>query len=349
MMIRSVVPNDLLAFRRKPSNQILLFNDASLIQPHRPFWFSVRCLLQGMGKDRTMKVYHDAGVRAFAQAQGRSGRPEQDISYLATYEYGERHAPSDHDIWFRLLERICMQAGGASVQRLYTAIWTHQLDVREIFRQLGFQAYTNRSILQLNGPDWDQGTTLSPMWEQSRRDAWAIHKLYGAVTPPLVQQAEVRTPRAWALPRAQWWHRLGQQAWVLGAKDNLHAYLHVLSGPNGHLMCAMIHPSARDQTTDIVRFGLSQLLDSRPVFFILRDYHQELLTPLQKLGFQTIGEQTLLVKNITVSARRSIFVPAFESHPWDVTVTIPTITASGKESNQLCHTNLKEPTISANS
>ncbi len=326
-MIRSVALGDLWALRRKSRNQVVLYNESLLAKPHHSFWFALLCLMQGNGRDRSMMVYRDRSVTAVVQAQGRNGWPEQDISSLCVYGPNGNRVPSDYDIWFRLVEQLCVTAGAKYIQRLYAPIGNHQTELQEIFRQLAFQRYTHRIILQLSGPDWDQGTTLSPMRPQLRRDAWAIHKLYGAVTPRLVQQAEVRTPRTWMLPLAQRWQKRCCRGWVLGSENNVQAYLHMLSGPLAHVFTLLIHPDERDKATDVLRFGLAQLLDSRPVYLLLREYHQDLLLPMENLGFQPVGEQMLMSKNMTVPVRRSILLPAFEAQTYDIQVPIPTISS----------------------
>lgn len=311
-MIRSVAPGDLWSLRRKPRNQVMLYTEGMLAQAHRPVWFALRCLLQGNGRDCFMAVSQERGSTAIVQAAGRSGRPEQDVVYLSTVGSQAARLPSDYDLWFRLLERLCINAGHHHVQRLYAAAPSQHNEVREIFRQLGFQAYAHTTLLHLSGPDWDQRTTLAAMRVQSRRDHWAIHKLYGAVTPHLVQHAEVRNARHWSLPMRQ---RLGGQrrtAWVLGPDDDFVAYLRLTSGISGHVFTMLVRPDARDQAVDVLRFGLAQLSDTRPVYLVLREYQEELLAPSQDLGFQPIGEQALLVKSMVVAVRRPLLVPSFE-------------------------------------
>ncbi len=197
-MIRPVTPGDLWALRRKVRSQITLYNESLLAQTHNAFLYALRSALVGPGRDGASFVFRERGVAALAQAQGRSGRPEQDIIYLAVHRTGDssRATPRDQDIWFRILEQLCAQAARNQVQRIYAALSHHQEELREVFRQLGFSAYARQTILQLVGPDWDQGVTLAPMRAQTRRDAWAIHKLYGTVTPRLVQHAEARSARA---------------------------------------------------------------------------------------------------------------------------------------------------------
>ncbi len=290
----------------------------------------MRCMLQGSGRDCAMTVFRERGLRAIVQAQGRPGRPEQDIIYLSAQGVRGHGLPSDHDIWFQLLERLCVTAGHNYVQRLFTAVAHQFTEVREIFRQLGFHAYANRTILQLSGPDWNQGTTLAPMRAQSRRDHWAIHKLYGAVTPHIVQHAEARNSRTWLLPLTQRWSSMRRRAWVLGPDDDLVAYLQILSGPIAHAIMLLMHPAVRDGITDVLRFGLAQLHDTRTVYLLLREYQQELLEPAQDLGFQPVAEQTLLVKSTVVPVRRSVLLPALE-HSLEPQVRVPGISASREE------------------
>ncbi len=311
-MIRSVAPGDLWSLRRKPRNQVVLYTDGLLAQAHRPAWCALHCMLQGNGRDRTTLIMQERGTSAVVQSLGRSGRPEQDVVYLGTSGTRATRLPSDYDIWFRLLEQLCAHAGHAYVQRLYAAAPCQHTEVREIFRQLGFQAYTHTTILQLSGPDWDQRTTLAPMRMQARRDHWAVHKLYGVVTPHLVQHAEVRNARHWSLSLSPHFGRQRQVAWVLGPDDNLTAYLRLTRKVSGHVFSLMVRPDMRDQVVDVLRFGLAQLSDARPVYLVLREYQADLIEPCYALGFQPIGEQALLVKSMVVAVRRPLLVPTFE-------------------------------------
>jgi hypothetical protein len=311
-MIRSVAPGDLWSLRRKPRNQVVLYTEELLAQAHSPAWFALRCMLQGNGRDISSAVYQERGAGAVVQAHGRSGRPEQDVVYLATTGTRGSRLPSDYELWYRLLERISLNAGYHHVQRLYAAVPSQHNELREIFRQIGFQAFAHTTILHLSGPDWDQGTTLAPMRAQSRRDHWAIHKLYGATTPHMVQHAEVRNARHWALPLTQRWVGPRRAAWVLGPDDDLEAYLRLVSGPSGHVFSMLIRPDAREAAVDVLRFGLAHLSDTRPVYLLMREYQGELIAPAQDLGFQPIGEQALLVKHTVVPVRRTLLVPSLE-------------------------------------
>lgn len=313
-MIRSVIPGDLWGLRRKPRHQFVLYTEGVLAQAHRPAWFALRCMLQGNGRERNSAIYQDRGSTAVIQAQGRYGRPEQDVIYVATSGTRSAQMPSDYEVWYWLLERICQNASASHVQRLYAALPREHSELREIFRQTGFHAYAHTTILQLSGPDWDQRTTLASMRFQARRDHWAIHKLYGAITPHPVQQAEVRNARHWAMPLTGDWIGPQRCAWVLGPDDDLTGYLRLISGPQGHVFSLMMRPNARDLAVDVLRFGLARLSDHRrPVYLLLREYQGELLAPAEDLGFQPLGEQALLVKHTVVPVRHMLLAPSLET------------------------------------
>ncbi|MBC8161249.1 MAG: hypothetical protein H7Z42_08520 [Roseiflexaceae bacterium] len=323
-MISPATPGDLWTLRRKPRSQVMLYNEAMLAKPHRFFWCALRSMTAGSSYDGATLMHRERSVRAAVQSLGRSSRAEHDIVMLATYG-GERGYPTDPDLWFRLLEHLIFRAGRASVQRLYAALSQRHGELREIFRQLGFVHYTTQSVLRLEGPDWDQGTSLAPLRPQTRRSLFAIQKLYGLTTPKPVQQAEVRESRSWKLPRRRL-SRPNAHGWVLGTDDTLSTYLHVTSGPAGHVFSLLLHPEVRDLTPDVIRFGLAQIRDDLPVYLLLREYQRELLLPASDLGFQPIGEQALYVKHTTAPVRQTILRPAIETIV-ETRLPIPTISS----------------------
>jgi hypothetical protein len=289
----------------------MLYNEEMLAHPHRPFWFALRCAVGGGSRLRSTLVYVDRGVRAMAQVLGRHRRAELDIALLASYG-APQPGLTDPDAWFRLLEHLCIQAGQYQMQRVYAALSQRHDELREVFRQLGFTCFAHQTVMRLEGPDWDQGTTVAPMRPQSHRDVWAVHKLYGATTPRPVQMAEARASRDWKLPLSNSWQQMRRRAWVLGAEDDLHLYLAMTSGPAAHILTMLVKPEAREQTTMVLRFALGQISDEVPVYLLLRDYQSDLLLPAGDLGFQPIGEQALLYKQMTVPVRRPLLAPARE-------------------------------------
>jgi hypothetical protein len=132
------------------------------------------------------------------------------------------------------------------------------------------------------------------------------------------------------LPLGQRWQRTSRRGWVLGANDDIRAYLHILSGPTGHVVNLLLHPDQREMVAEVVRFGLAQLHDDRPVYFLLPEYQLELLTPVENLGFQPVSEQTRLLKSTTVLVRKPVFVSAFEP-TLEPQITVPHISVPGED------------------
>ncbi len=327
-MISPATPGDLWTLRRKPRSHVMLYNEAMLAKPHRFFWCAIRGMTEGSSYAGATLMYRERGVRAAVQSLGRGSRAEHDIVMLSAYG-GGRGYPTDPDLWFRLIEQLVVQAGRASVQRLYAALSQRHGELREIFRQLGFVHYSTQSVLRLEGPDWDQGTTVAPLRPQTHRSLFAIQKLYGLTTPKPVQQAEVRESRSWKARRARV-SRARSRGWVLGSDDSLTTYLRVVSGASGHVFSLLLHPEAREITPDVIRFGLGQISDDLPVYLLLREYQRELLLPASDLGFQPIGEQALYVKHTTVPVRQTVLRPVAEP-VLEIRAPVPTISSSVEE------------------
>lgn len=339
-MIRAATPSDLWRLRRKPRSWVLLFNEAMLAFPHRASLYLLRSIFEGPGAHGATYIYRDGRSQAVVQLRGRNGRPEQDIVFLAIHGAPRQGTPTDYDVWHRLLEHACICAGNYRIQRIFAPLSQRHDDLRELFRQLGFQAYARQAVLRLEGPDMNQGTSLAPMRTQSRHSVWAIHKLYGSTTPRSVQQAEALNARDWSLPMSQRWARPTRRSWVLGSDDELVAWLNLTSGPGGHAFRLLLHPDNRALAPDILRFGLGQVADALPVYLLLREYQSELLAPLEELGFQGLGEQTLLVKNMTASVRRPVLLPAIEQG-LEPNIPIPSISRSQGGNDDLWLNNAK--------
>jgi hypothetical protein len=323
-LMRAATPGDLWRLRRKPRNWGLLFNEAMLARPYRPWPYLLRDVVEGPGQHGGSYIYRDGRSQALVQLRGRKGRPEQELIYFAIYGEPRQGTPTDYDIWHRLVEHACTAAGHYGVQRVYAPLSQRHNDLRELLKQLGFAPYTRQALLRLAGPDMSQGTSVAPMRVQTRQSVWGIHKLYGALTPRPVQQAEALSPRDWALPMARRWPRPSLRGWVLGDNDELVACLRLQSGPTGHVFRLLLRHEARDIAPDVIRFGLSQINDPRPAYVLLREYQSELLAPLEELGFQGLGEQTLLVKTLAAAVRRPVLLPVIEPG-LEPNLTIPSI------------------------
>ena len=293
---------DLLPLRNKPRVFAVLHPDALLLSPLRPLFYGVRSLLSTQGRYSSSFIT-DGAVSAVLHTIAPAGRPERELVALASYGPLMRY-PSDHDIWFRLLESHVIASGNQHVQRLYATLSFERDDLSEIFRQSGYGCYARHMVYRLEGPDWNQGTTFAALQPQTRHDVWGVHQLYGAVTPKPVQHAEARTARDWALPMHTPWDAYKLRAWVLRQQDRVMATIRIKSSRTAHVITLLVHPDARADVADMLRYGMSQIADTLPMWLILREYQEELQWPAQDLGFHAFREQQLLVRHTVAFSRR---------------------------------------------
>lgn len=321
-MSRLLTPIDLVGLRRKTRSLVVLDGDVSLLRRHRVLLLAVRSILENHS-DHITTIVRDGITSAILQARARRSRPERELMALAAYGPDQRY-PSDHDMWFNLLESHVVQSARDRIQRLYATLDNHHADLAEIFRQSGYTSFSRQLVLRLDGPDWDQGTRLATMTPQTRHDVWGIHQLYGQTTPRPVQLAEAKAARDWMLPLSTPWERVKQRAWVQRHNEHIMASLHIQSGRQAHVMRLLVQPNARDEVPDMLRFGISQIADTLPIWLVLRDYQEDLLWSAQDLGFQPFNEQSLLVRHNVAFIRRPAFARVLESNP-EQGSPIPTI------------------------
>ncbi|MFM2033007.1 MAG: hypothetical protein RLZZ297_1772 [Chloroflexota bacterium] len=308
-MPRLLTPPDLLTLRHKPRALVLLHPDAGLLAAPRPFVYGLRALLSNHGHDSSL-YQRDGAVSAVLHATAPSNRPVRELLAFASYGPALRY-PSDHDIWYRLLEAHVIASANQQVQRVYATLNAGD-DLDEIFRQSGYGCYAKQTLFRLDGPDWNQGTRVAAMQPQTRADVWGVHQLYGAVTPKPVQHAEARTARDWALPLPTPWDAVKHRAWVLHEAERVVATVRIKSSRTAHVITVMADPDFRADFADMLRHGISQIADTLPIWLSLREYQDELRWPAQDLGFHPYCEQHALVRHMTAFARSTNFARVLE-------------------------------------
>ncbi len=308
-MIRPAMVADIWALRRRPQRRMFLYTEAMLAGSYRPLTASLRSMLGPLGDDVVTLVLRDGGTRGFLQARKRSHAPEIDITYLAGFATRSSGIP-DGDVWYSLAQRLLERAGHARIERVFAAVGQRFDDMTEVLKQLGFQPYAQQQIWMLPEPTIEAGSAMVALRRQHRRDAWPIQQLYARIAPRHVQLAEQRNSGSWQLPRPR--RRIGwrERGWVLGTDQALDIYVHVLTGPRGHVLRLLLDPAIRCQAAAMLRYSLSQLGEPRTVFAVIRGYQAEVGGALEELGFKLRGEQTLFVKQLIVPQRETSRVPA---------------------------------------
>ncbi len=154
---------------------------------------------------------------------------------------------------------------------------------------------------------------LSPVtrsaWElrlQEPADTWAIHQLYAASVPRQVQEVEALTSHFWHMDRSRKVIRgVRQTGWILEDEGEPTAYGRYTRGSRAGMIDAVVAPGQGTR--------LGALLDGviavpggerpRPVYSVLREYLLDMKGELTVRGFAEIGEQELLIRYTTATAR----------------------------------------------
>ncbi len=250
-------------------------------------------------------------LSGFAQIEKRRGRPEADVIYLAPALPETNNAQKT---LHSLLRHVCAQAGEWGTQRLFASIPEGREEI-EVFQQVGFSVYTREDIFRLGAsavnnlnpaPDpLDRGPETIVRRRHSRDD-WALQRLYVALTPRLVQQAEGLTPREWGLGPNHWFDWTRKEEYVLENKESQSGgYLQISEGRIGHWLKLSLHPQLYRGGKGLLAYGLSLLLTypPLPIYCNVREYESEVSFLLKAQGFKAFDRRAIMVKHTGVRVR----------------------------------------------
>ena len=146
-----------------------------------------------------------------------------------------------------------------------------------------------------------------------------MHRLYAAVTPRPIQLIEGLISDDWEFRMPRWlWLPGGplEVRLVLEAEAGIGGFVCLARGSRGHRLQIMVDAAHRHLATPLLQAALGIAADWAPLPLIcpLRGYQSELGSVLEAAGFQPIGEQTLVAKEMAVRVRQRlrIFEPVLE-------------------------------------
>ena len=193
----------------------------------------------------------------------------------------------------------------------------------------GFSAYTREDTFCLAPDAHPQATAQHGIRPEQSTDIWEVNKLYRAVVPHLVQQAESLAEKKsaeWVCGPLMWSQGEG---FVLEDRDGIAGYGHLMPGRIGHWLTIVVHSRAYDQTDKLLDYGLALLnyYPPHPVYCAVRAYQGGVRPALEARGFEPHSVQCCLVKHTAVRAKERArgLVPALEKR-----VEAPTTTVSPK-------------------
>jgi hypothetical protein len=261
-------------------------------------------------------VYLEGCPLAAVQAEARPGPDKCTVLRLGL-------APqADPAILMPLLEALCIHAVDHGAGRVFAAVADDA--GASLLRRLDFVAYADETIYRMvreETREEEVARQAAPfaIRHLRSRDVWGVHTLYAAVNPRPVQLLEGLTSDDWEfrLPHRVAWPGLAAEVrLVLEAEAGVSGYLTLARGSRGHRMEMMVHPRQRVLAGPLLQAGLdiAARWPPLPVYCGLRGYQGELGQVLESAGFQAMGAQTLMVKQMTVRVRQRlrVFEPAME-------------------------------------
>src|SRR5215218_9207130 len=215
-------------------------------------------------------------------------------------------------VWEALLAHGVRAAGLRGVRRLFARVPTGH-PIVDTMHENGWVSYSLETVYRA-----EHLTAVARSGRDLRlqepADTWAIHQLYTAAAPRQVQEIEALTSHVWDMEQARRVPRgVRQTGWLLEENGELAAYARYTRGSRAGMIDAVVVPGKSAH--------LGMLLDgviatprrgrTRPVYCALRTYLMDLHHELSSRGFSAIGEQELLIRYTTASARSTRGEPVY--------------------------------------
>jgi hypothetical protein len=209
-------------------------------------------------------------------------------------------------VWEALLAHGVRSAGLRGVRRLFARVPVgHPL--LDAMRGCGWVSYGRETVFRA-----DSASALARPYRDLRRqdpaDTWAIHQLYAASVPRQVQEIEALTSHVWHMTQPRRSRRGPRETgWLLEEEGQLTAYARYRRGPRAGLIDVVIGPGERQRFAALLDGAIGALGrgPSRPVYCALRGYLLDMRDDLTERGFVALGEQELLIRYTTVTARKA--------------------------------------------
>jgi hypothetical protein len=209
-------------------------------------------------------------------------------------------------VWEGLLAHGVRAAGLRGVRRLFARVPTGH-PIVDTMHQSGWVSYSRETVFRA-----ERLSRVEPSGRHLRlqepADTWAIHQLYAAAAPRQVQEIEAFTSHVWDMDQSRRGsRRVRQTGWLLEENGELTAYARYTRGSRAGMIDAVVLPG-NDRHLGMVLDGViaaSKHGRPRPVYCALRAYLMDLKDELTERGFAAIGEQELLIRYTTASARTS--------------------------------------------
>jgi hypothetical protein len=282
--------------------------EAAILDDEAPFRLALTSLLT-MNEDcvntYVVRAHGDSGSPAgFVQVRERLRRPEATLISIAPAPFTDPLAP----LWERLLSTVAAWAGSRGILRLYAAVPAGGAEEVEL-RRCGYLRYATDTVYRLPTLDRPERYACYPgMRLQKDRDNWALQRLYAAITPLRVQQAEGLTHNGWHMPTDDWSGHAWTRSYVLEDGDGLLAHLGLRQGRRSHRMRLVVRPEAQAAVPAIIDHALAVASHwpACPLYCTVRHYQEEITPALVDRHFASLLARSLTVRHSVMSVRPAL-------------------------------------------
>jgi hypothetical protein len=298
--------HDLWTIFRLQKQAVRLDLKSALLRPASPFYHATARSLPGFGlwSGRVLTVVlREPDREGFVQARWRTGAPALDLLFIAPSLDARQGAAW---VWQHLLHELGRVGGSQGVQRLFVHLPEKRHAEVEVMRQAGFAIYGQDRLYRLNRlPEALPAADIS--WvSREPVDDWGLTRLYHALTPAVVQQAE-SLMQGGSSGYAGWWGGSRQGSYVLRGESagEVLGYLRLTRGEYAHWLKLVLHPERAQQGSSLLLQGLRLMAEwaPRPIYCDVRDYEGFLTDALEQCGFERVMTRMLLVRHTTASVR----------------------------------------------
>jgi hypothetical protein len=232
----------------------------------------------------------------------------------------------------QLLGRLCDAATERGAERIFAMV-RDDGDGAPVLRQLSFSTVTRELtyvlpasvpiIAEAEGLGARLPTSVDGLRRQERSDAFGVHQLYRATTPPAVQLAEARRPQSWEPPPVRFGAlpRLGRGApgrrWVVARDDRVVGWVHLtVARRAAHHVALMTDPSVPGLAMPLLTLAVDAARRVRmaPMVASVRDHQWPEHEALDAAGFLPYETNVLMMKQLALAVpkARPNFAPAME-------------------------------------
>lgn len=225
-------------------------------------------------------------------------------------------------VWEALLSHGVRAGGLRGVRRVFARVPSGHPLV-SVMRQSGWVAYSSETVFRAKTLT-RLGDDKARIRRQEPPDTWAIHQLYAATVPRHVQEIEAITSHVWHMDNRQRPRRSPRQTgWLLTEGDQLAGYARYASGSQTAMIDVVVAPGMRNHLGALLDaiIGAHGRSAKHAVYFALRGYLMDLKDELTARGFVEIGDQELLIRYTTATARAPAVDPIH--FPVELRPTVP--------------------------